>query len=106
MKFEEIIKLNIEERKKCLSSMTPEQKQLLFKEIQEDAKEREQRFLTNQTLLKKNEEELQEKMNELKEMGLNSIEELQEAIKKSEEEINNKIIEYTKVINDEPTEGV
>ena len=104
MTLQELLSYPAESRKEKIISLSQAEKQSLFKNIQEDCDTREKSYLSNQALLKKSQEELEQEMAKLKEQGINSLEELQAEITRLENDTADKIVEYSKVINGEANE--
>lgn len=104
MTLQELLSYPIESRKEKIISLSQAEKQSLFKNIQEDCDTREKSYLSNQALLKKSQEELEQEMAKLKEQGINSLEELQAEITRLENDTADKIVEYSKIINGEANE--
>ena len=104
MTLQELLSYPAESRKEKIISLSQAEKQSLFKNIQEDCDTREKSYLSNQALLKKSQEELEQEMVKLKEQGINSLEELQAEITRLENDTADKIVEYSKIINGEANE--
>lgn len=104
MTLQELLAYPTESRKEKIMSLSQAEKQSLFKNIQEDCDTREKSYLSNQALLKKSQEELEQEMAKLKEQGINSLEELQAEITRLENDTADKIVEYSKIINGEANE--
>lgn len=104
MTLQELLAYPTESRKERIISLSQAEKQSLFKNIQEDCDTREKSYLSNQALLKKSQEELEQEMAKLKEQGINSLEELQAEITRLENDTADKIVEYSKIINGEANE--
>lgn len=104
MTLQELLAYPTESRKEKIMSLSQAEKQSLFKNIQEDCGTREKSYLSNQALLKKSQEELEQEMAKLKEQGINSLEELQVEITRLENDTADKIVEYSKIINGEANE--
>lgn len=105
MTLQELLAYPAESRKEKIMSLSQAEKQSLFKNIQEDCDTREKSYLSNQALLKKSQEELEQEMAKLKEQGINSLEELQAEITRLENDTADKIVEYSKIINGEANES-
>lgn len=105
MTLQELLAYPAESRKEKIISLSQAEKQSLFKNIQEDCDTREKSYLSNQALLKKSQEELEQEMAKLKEQGINSLEELQAEITRLENDTADKIVEYSKIINGEANES-
>ena len=66
---------------------------------QADCDAREKEYISNQSLLKKAQEDYDAEMAKLKELGINSVEELEQRIVALDDELVSKVVDYAKIIS-------
>lgn len=102
----EILKsqLGVEARKNYIESLSQDDRIKLYDEIKKECDANEKEFIANQAKIQQYEQELQNELNNLKELNLNSLEELHAEINRLDTELTNKCLEYTSII--EPKEVI
>lgn len=97
----DLLLLDKETRKQKIDNMQDTEKQVLINEINEKTKSVEAELIRLETVKTKLEEDETNLMNSLKELGINSYEDLDKEILKLETDINNQLLDYTEALKGE-----
>lgn len=99
MTIQELLAIPAEERKAKIMGLSAQEQQTLFQAVQQDSDAREKEFISNQSLLKKAKEDYESELAKLKEIGINSEEELTQEIQRLDDELTTKVVEYSIAID-------
>lgn len=91
-------KTSVEERKQYIDSLDQDSRIKLYDEIKKECDANEKEFIANQAKLQQAEQEYQKELDDLKVLGLNSEEELNNEILRLDKELTDKCLEYMNII--------
>ena len=101
MIIEKLLEQPKEKMKEYVDSLSDSDKTTLLTEIEDKKKVAEDEFIRLETMKSKLEEDEKAQMNKLKELGINSYEELDAEISKLEDSLNKEIIKYAEALKEE-----
>ena len=90
-----------EKMKEYVDNLLDSDKTTLLTEIEEKKKAAEDEFIRLETMKTKLEEDEKIQMDKLKELGINSYEELDTEINKLEDQLNTEIVKYAEALKEE-----
>lgn len=90
-----------EKMKEYVDNLLDSDKTTLLTEIEEKKKAAEDEFIRLETMKTKLEEDEKIQMDKLKELGINSYEELDAEINKLEDQLNTEIVKYAEALKEE-----